>query len=304
MPELPDVTLYVERLEALFKGEKLEGIRLKSPFLVRSYDPPLYSTIGKRLLRTSRIGKRIVFGFEGDLFWVLHLMIAGRLRCREKGAPLPGKLGLLGLDFENKTLLLTEAGTKKRASLHLVIGAPNLAQFDRGGLEPLSATALQFRKALLKENRTLKRALTDPTIFSGIGNAYSDEILFEARLSPVTWTTRLESSEIRGLHRACKTVMRRFITRLRAEVGDGFPEQVTAFREDMSVHGRYKKPCPRCATPVQRVVYAQNELNYCPTCQTGGKLLADRALSRLLKGDWPKSLEELEERKERAKSRP
>lgn len=296
MPELPDVQVYVERLEAKLAGQRLLRTRLKSPFLVRTYEPPLGALDAHLLLSAQRVGKRIVLGFENDLFAVVHLMIAGRLRLREKGATLPGKHALCAFDFEQATLWLTEAGSKKRASLHVVSGTSALEAFDRGGTDPLSATLAEFAAALRRENRTLKRALTDPRILSGVGNAYSDEILFSARLSPIKRTHQLGADEMKRLHRACKKTLGDWLMRTRQEVGDGFPEQVTAFRDGMAVHGRYREPCPSCGTPVQRVRYADNELNYCPTCQTGGRLLADRGLSRLLKGDWPRTLEELEER--------
>jgi formamidopyrimidine-DNA glycosylase len=295
MPELPDVAVYIERLSALFGGQVIERVRLKSPFLVRSFEPPLSAVEGQRVIGFRRIGKRIVFELSGDVFLVFHLMIAGRFHLKDKGAPLTGKHLLLGLDFKDKTLVLTEAGSKRRASLNVVRGAANLADFSRGGLEVLGSSLTDFRAALVLENRTLKRALTDPRLFSGIGNAYSDEILHAARLSPVKLTQSLSESEIARLHDASEAVLVKWTERLRAEVGSGFPEKVTAFRPEMAVHGRFQAPCPVCGTQVQRVSYAANELNYCPTCQTGGKLLADRGLSRLLKADWPKSLEELEE---------
>ncbi|MET0792507.1 MAG: DNA-formamidopyrimidine glycosylase family protein [Polyangiaceae bacterium] len=297
MPELPDVAIYIERLSALFTGEVIEHARLKSPFLVRSFEPPLSAVNGQRVIGFQRIGKRIVFELTEDLFLVFHLMIAGRFHLKEKGAKLTAKQFLLGLDFAEHTLVLTEAGSKRRASLHVVRGAENLAEFSRGGLEVLGSSLADFRAALVLENRTLKRALTDPRLFSGIGNAYSDEILHAARLSPVKLTRSLSHEEIARLHAATEQVLSLWIARLRLEAGAGFPEKVTAFRPEMAVHGRYQKPCPVCGTPVQRIAYAANELNYCPQCQTGGKLLADRGLSRLLKSDWPKSLEELEEYK-------
>jgi len=297
MPELPDVAIYIERLSALFSGQVLEQARLKSPFLVRSFDPPLSAVHGKRVAGFRRIGKRVVFAFEEELFLVFHLMIAGRFHLKDKGDPLAGKAALLGLDFATQTLVLTEAGSKRRASLHVVRGEQGLEQFARGGLEVLGSSYDEFQRALVLENRTLKRALTDPRLFSGIGNAYSDEILHAARLSPVKLTQSLSEAEIVRLHAATESVLNTWIVRLRLEVGSGFPEKVTAFRPEMAVHGRFQKACPVCGTPVQRISYAANELNYCPTCQTGGKLLADRGLSRLLKADWPKSLEELEEYK-------
>jgi formamidopyrimidine-DNA glycosylase len=297
MPELPDVAVYIERLNAFFGGQVLERARLKSPFLLRSFEPPLLAVNGQRIDGFRRIGKRIVFELSDELFLVFHLMIAGRFHLKEKGDPLAAKQALLGLDFANQTLVLTEAGSKRRASLHVVRGAENLAQFARGGLEVLGSTLLGFQQALVLENRTLKRALTDPRLFSGIGNAYSDEILHAARLSPVKLTRSLSRAEITALHAATQQVLTDWTARLRREVGPGFPEKVTAFRPEMAVHGRFQKPCPVCGTAVQRVAYAANELNYCPACQTGGKLLADRGLSRLLRSDWPKSLEELEEYK-------
>jgi formamidopyrimidine-DNA glycosylase len=296
MPELPDVTLYVERLEALTQGRRLERVRVASPFLVRSYDPPLGQAEGKRVVELSRIGKRIVIGLEDELFLVIHLMIAGRLRWKDHGAPVPKKVGLAAFDFETGTVVFTEASSKKRASLFLVRGKAALEPFERGGIEPLEASLDQFREALTRENRTLKRALTDPRLISGIGNAYSDEILFVARLSPVTLTRKLTDEDIARLYDATQSTLVDFTERIRQEIGDGFPDKVTAFRDDMAVHGRYKQPCRACGTPVQRIRHADNEVNYCPRCQTGGKLLADRALSRLLGSDWPKSIEELDER--------
>jgi formamidopyrimidine-DNA glycosylase len=295
MPELPDVAVYIERLSALFRGQILERTRLRSPFLVRSFEPPLEAAHGQRVLGFQRIGKRIVFELSGDLFLVFHLMIAGRFHLKEQGAKLAGKAALLGLDFPEHTLVLTEQGSKRRASLFVVHGAAGLAEFSRGGLEVLGSTLATFREALLLENRTLKRALTDPRLFSGIGNAYSDEILHAAKLSPVKLTRSLSDAEIARLHVQTEAVLNAWTARLRAETGASFPEKVTAFRPEMAVHGRFQKPCPVCGTKVQRIAYANNELNYCPECQTGGKLLADHGLSRLLKSDWPKSLEELEE---------
>jgi len=297
MPELPDVAIYIERLSALFAGQVIEQARLKSPFLVRSFEPPLAAVNGQRVTGFRRIGKRIVFELTDDLFLVFHLMIAGRFHLKDKGVKLTAKQFLLGLDFAEHTLVLTEAGTQRRASLHVVRGADNLREFSRGGLEVLGSSVADFRAALLLESHTLKRALTDPRLFSGIGNAYSDEILHAARLSPVKLTRTLSDDEVTRLHRETKRVLELWIERLRKEAGAGFPEKVTAFRPEMAVHGRYHQPCPVCGTAVQRIAYAANELNYCPKCQTGGKLLADRGLSRLLKSDWPKSLEELEEYK-------
>ncbi|MEQ8763197.1 MAG: DNA-formamidopyrimidine glycosylase family protein [Planctomycetota bacterium] len=297
MPELPDIIVYLDALEARALGSRLTRIRLKSPFLLRSVDPPLSAVEGKVVKGLRRLGKRIVFELEDDLFLVLHLMIAGRLRWKKLGAALTGKIGLAAFDFESGTLLLTEAGTKKRASLYCVRGEGGLEEHQRGGLEVLGCTLAAFREALLSENHTLKRSLTDPRLFSGIGNAYSDEILHRARLSPTRWTTKLSDEEIEVLHRATLEVLEEWIARLRDQLGDGFPEKVTAFRPEMAVHGRFGQACPVCGSPVQRIVYAENETNYCPTCQTGGKLLADRSLSKLLKADWPKTLEELEERR-------
>jgi formamidopyrimidine-DNA glycosylase len=299
MPELPDVAIYIERLSALVGGQVLERARLKSPFLVRSFEPPLSAAEGQRVTGFRRLGKRIVFELTDDLFLVFHLMIAGRFHLKEKSDKLAGKHMLLGLEFSNvdKMLVLTEAGSKRRASLNVVRGAANLVEFSRGGLEVLGSSVPDFRHALLLENRTLKRALTDPRLFSGIGNAYSDEILHAAKLSPIKLTRSLSDAEIGRLHDATESVLIAWTDRLRAEVGAGFPEKVTAFRPEMAVHGRFQQPCPVCGTKVQRISYAANELNYCPKCQTGGKLLADRGLSRLLKSDWPKSLEELEELK-------
>jgi len=294
MPELPDVEVYVECLAARVVGQRIERIRLLLPFVLRSVDPPLDSAQGRTVHTVERLGKRIVIGLSGDLFLVLHLMIAGRLRWRDRGTRIPQKLGLAAFDFPSGTLLLTEAGSIKRAALHLVAGRDGLREHDRGGLEVLDSDLAAFRDALLSENHTLKRSLTDPRLFSGIGNAYSDEILHAAGLSPLRLTGRMTDAEIDRLHEAARTTLRAWTERLRRETGDRFPEQVTAFHPGMAVHGRYGKPCPACGSPVQRIVYASNESNYCPACQTGGRLLADRALSRLLKRDWPKTLEELE----------
>ena len=295
MPELPDVNVYVEHLATRLVGQPLRGVRLKSPFLLRTFAPPLSSAFGKKVLGTRRLGKRIVLGLEDDLFLVIHLMIAGRFRWKPPGTGVPGKLGLASFDFDNGALLLTEASTKKRASLHLVKGEGSMAQFNRGGIEVETATLEAFREALLRENHTVKRSLTDPRLFSGIGISYSDEILHAARLSPVKQTSKLTPEEIERLFDATRRTLALWTERLRQETGRQFPEKVTAFREGMAVHGRYGKPCPDCGAPVQRIVYADNETNYCARCQTGGKLLADRALSRLLHEDWPRSLEELEE---------
>jgi formamidopyrimidine-DNA glycosylase len=296
MPELPDITLYLERLAPLVTGETLTGVRLGNPFLLRSVEPPLAAAHGQRVEGLRRIGKRIVFALTGDLFLVLHLMVAGRLRWRPAAAAIPGRNGLAAFDFSSGTLLLTEASSRKRASLQLVRGEAALAALDPGGLEVLAAGLADFRAALTRESHTLKRALTDPGIFSGIGNAYSDEILHRAGLSPFKRTTDLTAEESARLYQATRNTLAEWIDRLRRDT-PGFPEKVTAFRPDMAVHGRFGLPCPRCGAPVQRIVYAENEANYCATCQTGGRLLADRALSRLLKDDWPRSVAALEERK-------
>jgi formamidopyrimidine-DNA glycosylase len=295
MPELPDIVVYLERLRPRIEAQILQRVRLVSPFLLRSVEPALGAAAGRKVLGLRRLGKRIVIGLEGDLFLVLHLMIAGRLHWKPPGAKVPGKVGLAAFDFPSGTLTLTEAGSKKRASLHLVQGPEALAAHDPGGVEVLEADLPAFRAALLRENHTLKRALTDPRLFSGIGNAYSDEVLHRARLSPLALTRRLDDAEIARLFEAARQTLMDWTERLRREVGEGFPEKVTAFREGMAVHGRFGQPCPVCATAVQRIVYAENETNYCPRCQTGGKVLADRSLSRLLKDDWPRSIEELEE---------
>ena len=297
MPELPDLTAYLDALETRVVGQTLEGIRLASPFVLRSVDPKIADVAGHRVTGLRRMGKRIVFEIDPDLFAVVHLMIAGRFQWKdEPKAKIPGKLGLLAFDFPQGTLLLTEASTKKRASLHLVRGEANLAPFERGGLEPMGSTFEQFKEALTRERHTLKRALTDPRLFSGIGNAYSDEILHRAKMSPVTRSDRLDDDAIARLHAATPEVLGEWIDRFRAELAGGFPSKVTAFRLEMAVHGKYGAPCPVCGTKVQRIVYAENESNYCPRCQTEGKLLADRSLSRLLKGNWPKTIEELEGR--------
>jgi formamidopyrimidine-DNA glycosylase len=297
MPELPDVTVYVESLAARCVGQPLERVRVIGVSLLRSVDPPLSAAEGRRVLGVRRLGKRIVFELEDELFLVFHLMIAGRFHWRERGARGTrgaGRNAMATLDFPTGTLLLTEASTQKRASLHLVRGETALAEHDPGGLEVLDASLAEFRARLLAENRTLKRALTDPHILSGIGNAYSDEILHRARLSPVTLTSRLSDEDLERLYTATRDALELWTARLREQTGAGFPEKVTAFRPEMAVHGRYGKPCPDCGAPVQRIVYASNETHYCARCQTGGKLLADRALSQLLKKDWPKSLDELE----------
>jgi formamidopyrimidine-DNA glycosylase len=297
MPELPDVTVYVEALERHVSGRVLERARLASVSLLRSVEPPLAAAEGRRVLGASRLGKRIVLSLEGELHLVFHLMIAGRLRWKKRGAAIPAKRAHAAFDFEHGTLLLTEASTKKRAALHVVQGAEALAAHDPGGLEVLEADLAAFRAALARESHTLKRSLTDPTLFSGIGNAYSDEILHRARLSPMKLTGRLGAAESAALFEATRAVLREWTERLRAEVGAGFPEKVTAFREGMAVHGRYREPCPDCGAPVQRILHGESEFNYCARCQTGGRLLADRALSRLLRKDWPRTLEEMEERR-------
>ncbi len=302
MPELPDIEVYLAALRPRIVGQPLEKLRLASPFVLRTVEPPPSALEGRRVEDVQRLGKRIVLAFEGGLFAVIHLMVAGRLRWKPRntkhaGAKLPGKLGLAAFDFPDGTLLLTEAGSKKRASIHLAAGEEGLAAHDRGGLEVLVAELPAFAAALTTGNHTLKRALTDPHLLSGIGNAYSDEILHRAKLSPFKPARNLSPEEMTRLYEATRAVLTEWTERLRAEVGEGFPEKVTAFHEGMAVHGRYGQPCPVCGTPVQRIVYADNEANYCPECQTGGRLLADRALSQLLRGDWPKTLEELEQRK-------
>src|SRR5207249_5773075 len=297
MPELPDVVVYIEALAERVLGQRLETIRVRSPFVLRTVRPPLEAAEGRALVALHRIGKRIVLALEGGLFLVIHLMIAGRLHWKPKGAKLPGRLGLAAFDFTTGTLMLTEAGSKKRASLHLVRGEAALLAHNPGGLEVLEAKEPDFREALQRENHTLKRALTDPWLFSGIGNAYSDEILHRARLSPMALTQRLTDAEISQLFAAIREVLLEWTDRLRRQTGAGFPEKVTAFRDGMTVHGRFGQPCPVCGTAVQRIRYAENETNYCPRCQTNGKVLADRSLSRLLKDDWPRSIEELEERR-------
>ncbi len=297
MPELPDVTVYVERLESMAGGHVLQRVRLVSSFVLRSVDPPLGAVAGQRLLGVSRIGKRIVLELEDELFVVIHLMVAGRLKWRKYGAGVPKKLGLAAFDFDHASVLFTEASPKKRASMHLVRGRAALGEFDRGGLEVMNASASEVREALVRENHTIKRALTDPTILSGIGNAYSDEILFRARLSPFKQTHKMSVEEHARVHGAILEVLSEWTERLREDAGDGFPEKVTAFREAMAVHGKYGAPCPRCGQKIQRIRYADNEANYCAQCQTAGRLLADRGLSRLLKQNWPKTLEELEERR-------
>jgi formamidopyrimidine-DNA glycosylase len=295
VPELPDIVVYIEAIERRALGRTLIDVRLASPFLLRTVDPPITEARGRRVERLLRLGKRIVFGLEGDLFLVLHLMIAGRLRWKERGEKVPGRLGLAAFDFDSGTLLLTEAGSKKRAALHAARGGAGLDPFRRGGLEVLETDAAAFAAALRRENHTLKRALTDPRLFSGIGNAYSDEILHRARLSPLALSARIDDDDAARLHAAAVATLTGWTERLRRETGDGFPDKVTAFRDGMAVHGRFGAPCPDCGTAVQRIVHAENECNYCPRCQTGGRLLADRALSRLLKDDWPRTIEELED---------
>ncbi|HVT39325.1 MAG TPA: DNA-formamidopyrimidine glycosylase family protein [Gemmatimonadaceae bacterium] len=299
MPELPDITVYMDALERRTLGRTLTRIQLMSPFVLRSVDPPLASTHGKRVRAIRRIGKRIVLGLEDDDYLVFHLMVAGRFKWHEKSPKPNRRLVLAAFEFDSGTLVLTEAGTKRRASLYLVRGEASLAQFDRGGLEVFDATLKAFATRLRSENHTLKRALADPRLFSGIGNAYSDEILHRARLSPLTLTSRLLDDQVAALFGATRSTLSDWIGRLREHTGEGFPEKVTAFRDGMAVHGRFRLPCPVCGSPVQRIRYADNETNYCARCQTGGKLLADRALSRLLKQDWPRSLDELDEREGR-----
>ena len=299
MPELPDILLYLHALRPRVVGQRVTGVRLVSPFLLRSIDPPLPSVEGRLVTDLHRLGKRVVFELERDLFLVFHLMIAGRFRWKPPGAPVPGKVGLLALDFDAGTLIMTEAGTKRRASLYVVQGREALSRHNPGGLEVFNVDLATFVEALRRENHTLKRALTDPHLFSGIGNAYSDEILHAARLSPFKQTLGLTDEEASRLFDATRAVLLGWIERLQNETGTEFPEKVTAFREGMAVHGRYGKPCPACGSPVQRIAYASNEANYCVTCQTGGRLLADRSLSRLLREDWPRTLEELERRRGR-----
>ncbi|MBX7102825.1 MAG: hypothetical protein K1X57_02010 [Gemmataceae bacterium] len=295
MPEYPDIEVYIDCLKPRVLGQTLERVRLFNPFLLRTYDPPVEAIHGKPVLALSRLGKRIVFHFDDELYAVLHLMIAGRLHWKPAGARPPGKIGLAAFDFPTGSLTLTEAGSKRRASLYIVRGRSALAAHDPGGLEVIGATPEQFAAVLVRENRTLKRALTDPRILSGIGNSYSDEILLRAGLSPLVLTRQLPPDRVEQLRRVIIDTLTEWRDRLRAEAGDGFPEKVTAFRPGMAVHGRFGQPCPQCGTPVQRIRYADNETNYCPRCQTGGRVLADRSLSRLLKDDWPRTLEELEE---------
>lgn len=297
MPELPDLILYRDHLARRLTGQRLQRVTVAGPSLLKTFDPPLAAAEGARVESIGLVGKRITFGLEGGLHLLLHLMIAGRLRWKAgaAAAPIPRRVGLAAFRFDAGTLILTEQGAKRRAALHLLRGAPALRALDRGGIDVLTAGEPAFRRALLAENHTVKRALTDPRLCSGIGNAYSDEILHEARLSPLKWTSRLTEQELSALYRAARGVLTLWIERLREQAGDRFPERVTAFRPEMAVHGKFGRPCPRCAAPVQRIVYADNECNYCPECQTGGRLLADRALSRLLKGDWPRNLRELDE---------
>ena len=294
MPELPDITVYVERLEALVRGQPLEELDVRNVFVLRSVSPTPADLAGRRVDGIRRMGKRIVIEFEGGIFAVIHLMIAGRLRWRARGAKSPGKIALAAFVFPNGTLFLTEAGSTRRASIHLVAGEQGLADFDRGGLEVFDSSSAEFAQRLTSENHTLKRALTDPRLFSGIGNAYSDEILHRARLSPLMLTAKLDRDEIARLRDATLTTLTEWTGRLRAAAAESFPEEVTAFHEEMAVHGKFGRPCPICASPVQRIRYATNETNYCARCQTGGRLLADRALSRLLKQDWPRSIDELD----------
>jgi formamidopyrimidine-DNA glycosylase len=299
VPELPDVELYLHALRPRVLGHEVRRTRVASPFFVRTFDPPLAALEGRVMTSLARAGKRLVFGFDGDLFAVVHLMIAGRLRWLEPDAKIPAKLGLAAFDFAHATLLFTEAGPRKRASLHVVRGAAAVEAMDPGGADVFTMTPAAFAAALAAENHTLKRVLTDPHVFSGIGNAYSDEILFAAQLSPVKLSRSLSEEEIARLLAATRDVLSVWTAKLQDEAGDAFPEKVTAFRPEMAVHGKYGQPCPRCGAPVQRIVYATNESNYCAACQTGGRLLADRALSRLLREDWPKTLDALEQAKRR-----
>jgi formamidopyrimidine-DNA glycosylase len=297
MPELPDIVVYMEALEQRVMGHVLERTDVRGPSLLRTADPPIESTHGRAVTGLRRVGKRIAFGFDNDLWLVFHLMIAGRLHWSQKRKTADGRRTLAAFDFDSGTLTLTEAGTRKRASLHLVKGEAGLAALDPGGIDVFAASLDQFRAVLTSANHTLKRALTDPRLFSGIGNAYSDEILYHARLSPVLLTQRMDPEEIRRLYEATRQTLTQWTDNLRRDAGNKFPEKVTAFRDEMAVHGRYGKPCPHCGAKVQRIRYAANETNYCPHCQTGGKLLADRSLSRLLRQDWPRTPEELEERR-------
>lgn len=294
VPELPDIVVYLEALEARLLGEMVAGVRIASPSVLRTYRPAHTEAAGRRVVSLHRVGKRIVLGLEGDLYLVIHLMVAGRLRWESPGRPIPRRVGLAAFDFASGSLVLVEQGTKKRAGIWLVEGWEGVAALDRGGVEPLQSGVEELGRALTRENRTLKRALTDPSILSGIGNAYSDEILWAARLSPVKRTAQLSEDEVDRLHRAVVASLTEWTERLREEAGEGWPTKVTAFRSGMAVHGKFGEPCPRCGTKVQRIVYADNETNYCPTCQTEGRILADRSLSRLLKSDWPATVEELE----------
>ena len=297
MPEYPDLTVYIEALSRRVLGQHLEHIRLASPFVLRSVDPPTSLVVDRKVTGFRRIGKRIVTELEGGFFLVIHLMISGRLHWKERGAKIPGRLGLAALDFSTGTLILTEASTKKRASLHLARGEAALKEFERGGLEVMDTSYEEFARVVRSENHTLKRAMTDPRLLSAIGNAYSDEILHRAKLSPVKLTSRITDEEMERLYASTKEVLAEWTERLRRDAGEGFPEKVTAFRPEMAVHGKFRSPCPVCGAPVQRIVHAENETNYCPVCQTEGRLLADRALSKLLHSDWPRTLEELEEAK-------
>ena len=294
MPELPDIVVYIENLESRILGKTLERVRLLNPFVLRTAVPPIMSVEGRKVVGLRRLGKRIAIGLEGDLFLVLHLMVAGRLRWLEGKARLPGRIALAAFDFDNGTLVFTEAGTKRRASVHLIQGEAAMTALHAGGMEVLESKQAAFTQRLKAENHTLKRALTDPHIFSGIGNAYSDEILHRARLSPIVLTGTLGDEEVSRLFEATRSTLEEWTDRLRKEAGGGFPEKVTAFRDGMAVHGRYGQPCPVCGSPVQRIVYADNETNYCARCQTGGRILADRALSRLLKKNWPRSIDDLD----------
>jgi len=302
MPELPDITLYLHALTPRVINQPLERLRIGNPFIVRTIEPPVSAIEGRRVVGLRRIGKRIVLEMDGGYFVVIHLMIAGRLRWRELGAAIPGKVGLAAFDFPTGTAVLTEQGAKRQASIHLIAGTANLAALDPGGLEVLESTLPEFAERLTAENHTLKRALTDPHIFSGIGNAYSDEILHAAKMSPMTLTSSLRDADIARLHETTIRTLQQWIERLRDETGDAFPEKVTAFRKGMAVHGRYGQKCPDCGAPIQRIVYVHNEANYCASCQTGGRLLSDRALARLLKQDWPRTVEDMERKKEKLKS--
>ncbi len=293
MPELPDITVYLEALERRIIGQQLEGVRINSPFVLRTFEPPLEAVTGKKVRELRRLGKRIAIGLEDELWLVVHLMIAGRLHWKPRGARLTGKFNLGAFDFANGTLVLTEAGSKRRAALYLVQGSTALAEHDPGGLDVFAVSPKAFEAALRRENHTLKRSLTDPHLLSGIGNAYSDEILHRAKLSPLLLTQKMTSEEAKRLLAATRSVLEEWTDRLREQAAGGFPEKVTAFRPEMAVHGRFGKPCPVCGAPVQRIRYADNETNYCPGCQTGGRVLADRSLSRLLKDDWPRHLDEL-----------